>query len=158
MSNTRLPNGRALVSIAVDAVPTWKDISDATNSVSVPEQTQLVGEAYVLGDDHMHVGAGGKFSTMDVEIKSLWTDTDADKPWKLLFDLWDAGGKVNIFFKYAPEGPESGNTEFIAADASGTAAAVPVTGITWPTVDQSSDLMRCVIKLKVPRFIDATIA
>lgn len=155
-TTTALPSGRSVVSFSTDG-STWTDQSGAIADVTHSGGDQMVGSQHTQGDDYAVVVASGKKDPIETTIKAVWTVT-SNEAWDRLWTIWDAAGPSTMYFKYSPQGGQSGDIEYITAISAGTAAAAAIKSLRVPDVQDNGEIIAFECVLTTPRYIDATIA
>lgn len=107
MSSTQttaaVPQSCGKIEISTDNV-TWLDISGETNSLEQPEQSRMVGEARTLAGENPIV-KGGKKEAMDVVVRIIYSETDAEAYQQIRAIFETAGcGAGAMYLRYSPRG------------------------------------------------------
>lgn len=112
MSSTQttgsVPQSCGIIEISTNG-STWLNISGETNSLEQPEQTRMVGEARTLAGENPIV-KGGKKEAMDVVVKIIYSETDAEAYQQIrsIFEATGCGAGA-MYLRYSPAGGNADN-------------------------------------------------
>jgi hypothetical protein len=82
----------------------WVDISGETNLLEQPEQARMVGEARTMAGE-LPIVKGGKKEAMDLVVKIIYTETDAEAYQQVRAEFEEAGcGGGTMYLRYSPAG------------------------------------------------------
>lgn len=98
-----VPQSCGVVEISSDNV-TWTDISGVVNTLEQPEQSRMVGEARTLSGE-LPIVKGGKREAMDVVVRIIYSETDAEAYQQIRSIFEEAGcGAGEMYLRYSPAG------------------------------------------------------
>lgn len=103
-----VPQSCGIVEISTNNVA-WTDISGVVNSLEQPEQTRMVGEARTLTGE-LPIVKGGKREAMDVVVKIIYSETDAEayQQIRAIFETVGCGAGA-MYLRYSPAGGNADN-------------------------------------------------
>ena len=120
-----VPMGCGYVAYSIDCV-TYVDIGGYANTVVVPEQTHVVGEAYTF-DGNSAIVKGGNRQPLAVTVSIMYTEDDAG-PFDQLEPIHaaqDCGDEICV--RWMPRGNVAGYQEYTITG--------PITGFQYPNMD-----------------------
>lgn len=87
----------------------WVDISGVANTLEQPEQTRMVGETRTLTGE-LPIVKGGKREAMDVVVKIVYTEVDAEAYQQIrsIFETSGCGAGA-MYLRYSPAGGNADN-------------------------------------------------
>jgi hypothetical protein len=128
-----LPDGMSSCTMCVEIMTgtTWTDVSDSMTVVDPPEQTRMVGAAYVFGEDTAVISAG-KREPVDVTVRGVWSEGTA-APFYTVYAEFTAPCGDMVAVRFTPGGCSTSHDTFYTSTTKSE-----VTSLTFPGGDAGS--------------------
>lgn len=128
-TTNQVPFACGQLEVGTDGV-NWTDISGEAQSLSSPEATRIVGEAYTLEGDSALVAAG-KRQPIEVSAVIIYTEVDAEA-YQVIRNIFEAGVCGGSFYlRWSPKGGSAGDERLTTGEGV-------LTSFTYPPMDATS--------------------
>jgi len=155
-TTTAIPRSNYQIEVSTNG-SSWTDISGSSNQVNPSGGDQMYGEQHTADGNAPTVVATHKTGAITITCNILYTETSGEA-FQTVWARYEGAAKT-IYFRYTPDGGDSGDERYTATNDAGTAVACPIINCLPPVVDAGSgDPAMASFTIVAPKLVQAAIS